>query len=59
MTGERPYKRLLKQQPVCISMGVLLFTTALETQGVRVQHIDWTPPAGGDREMLDLLADLL
>jgi hypothetical protein len=52
-------KRLLAQQPAVVTLGVLLFTTSLEAQGVRVQHVDWTPAAGGDRAMLDLLADLL
>lgn len=59
MSAAPPIKRLLSQKPVAITLGVLLFTTALEVQGVRVQHVDWTPPAGGDKEMLDLLADLL
>ncbi len=32
---------------------------ALEIQGVRVIHVDWSPPAGGDQEMMSLLDRLL
>jgi hypothetical protein len=31
----------------------------LEQQGVEVVQVDWTPPAGGDLEMVDLLDELL
>jgi hypothetical protein len=32
---------------------------ALEQQGIQVIYVEWTPPAGGDQEMIDLLDQLL
>ena len=42
-----------------INIGLLKFSEQLEKQGVKVVQIDWTPPAGGDQELIDLLNDLL
>jgi hypothetical protein len=50
---------LLYGQIVAINVGVQDFGEALEEQGVKVIYIDWTPPAGGDQEMIDLLDQLL
>jgi FdrA protein len=44
---------------VAINVGVQGFGAALENQGVTVIFVNWTPPAGGDQEMLDLLDELL
>ncbi len=41
-----------------INIGVSAFADELEKQGVKVVRVDWKPPAGGDREMLDLLDKL-
>ena len=59
MSASPSVKKLLGERPAVVAMGVLLFTTALEAQGLKTQHVAWTPPAGGDKAMLDLLADLL
>jgi FdrA protein len=45
--------------PVVINLGVKDFAESLVAQGVEVVHVEWTPPAGGDREMIDLLDQLL
>lgn len=50
---------LLQNGPVAINMGIQDFTESLRAQGAEVVHVDWTPPAGGDRELLDLLDQLL
>jgi len=50
---------LLNHGPAVINLGVKDFADSLEAQGVEVVHVDWTPPAGGDREMIDLLDRLL
>lgn len=47
------------QPLIIINIGVRKFAESLLDQEVDVVHIDWTPPAGGDEEMIDLLADLL
>lgn len=50
---------LLKGPILAIIVGVQDFGEALEQQGVEVIYVDWTPPAGGDQTMIDLLDGLL
>ncbi len=50
---------LLTKGPVAINVGVEDFAASLKGQGAEVIQVDWTPPAGGDREMIDLLDKLL
>lgn len=50
---------LLTSSLVVINIGLEKFSTELEKQRVDVLHVDWTPPAGGDHEMIDLLEKLL
>lgn len=49
---------LLDNPLVAINVGVQDFGDALEQQGIEVIYVVWSPPAGGDQEMIDLL-DLL
>ncbi len=56
---ETKIEQLLAQPVVVINLGLSKFTKSLEDQGVDVIQVDWTPPAGGDREMMDLLDELL
>ena len=44
---------------VAINVGIQDFGSALEQQGIQVVYVDWSPPAGGDQEMIDLLDQLL
>jgi hypothetical protein len=41
-----------------INIGVSTFADDLEKQGVKVVRVDWRPPAGGNKEMLDILDKL-
>lgn len=50
---------LLNSPIVAINVGVQDFGEALEQQNVRVIYVDWTPPAGGDQAMINLLDGLL
>jgi hypothetical protein len=50
---------LLQKTITVINIGVHQFADSLEQQGVDVVQIDWVPPAGGDREMVDLLDKIL
>ncbi|MHB8574453.1 MAG: fdrA domain protein [Dehalococcoidia bacterium] len=59
MTERSSVSKLLTGKPVVVALGVRLFTTALEAQQVQVVHVEWRPAAGGDKEMLDLLTELL
>jgi FdrA protein len=52
-------RELLEQGPEVINLGVQEFAESLKAQDVEVVHVDWTPPAGGDREMIELLDQLL
>ena len=44
---------------IAINVGVQDFGEALEAQGVKVIYVEWSPPAGGDQEMIDILDQLL
>lgn len=50
--------QLFEEDLKVINMGLDNFGTNLEEQGYQVVQVDWSPPAGGDEEMADLL-DLL
>jgi hypothetical protein len=51
--------KLLSAPLVAINLGLKQFGLSLEQQKVEVIQVDWTPPAGGDHEMMDLLDELL
>ena len=50
---------LLQSPIVVINLGLEKFAKSLEEQQVDVVQVDWVPPAGGDKEMIDLLDQLL
>jgi hypothetical protein len=50
---------LLQEPIVIINVGLSGFAKSLEEQHVEVVQVDWVPPAGGDKEMIDLLDQLL
>lgn len=56
---ETKIEQLLTQPLVIVNLGLNKFSKSLEEQGVEVIQVDWTPPAGGDKEMMDLLDKLL
>jgi hypothetical protein len=51
--------KLLNEPLVVINLGLKKFAESLEEQDVEVVQVDWTPPAGGDKEMMELLDELL
>jgi hypothetical protein len=53
------FERLLQTPLIVIAMGLRNFGESLKQQEVKVVQVDWTPPAGGDKEMADLLEKLL
>ena len=53
------FDELLDKGPVAVNMGVEDFANSLRTQGAEVIQVEWAPPAGGDREMMELLDQLL
>lgn len=50
---------LLQDPLVVINLGLKKFAESLEKQQVEVIQVDWLPPAGGDKQMMDLLDQLL
>jgi hypothetical protein len=50
---------LLQKPVVVINVGLTKFAQSLEEQDVEVLQVDWVPPAGGDKEMMNLLDQLL
>jgi hypothetical protein len=50
---------LLDKPLVVINIGLKTFAASLEAQKVEVIHVDWIPPAGGDKVMANLLDQLL
>jgi FdrA protein len=54
-----PMDALLNEPLVVVNVGLAGFATSIEEQDVVVVQVDWAPPAGGDREMIDLLDKLL
>lgn len=52
-------EKLFSGPVVAINLGLRTFAASLEKQGVEVVQVEWSPPAGGDQEMIDLLDALL
>lgn len=50
---------MLQKPIVVINLGLKKFAESLEEQKVEVVQVDWIPPAGGDKEMMDLLEQIL
>ena len=50
--------RLLAQPPKVINVGLERFAEDLAAQDVAVQHVQWSPPAGGDARLAELLSKL-
>jgi hypothetical protein len=50
---------LLTKPLIIINIGLDSFAQNLVDQGVDVTRVEWKPPAGGDKEMIALLDQLL
>jgi hypothetical protein len=50
---------LLHTPLIVINLGLKKFAESLDEQHVEVVQVDWVPPAGGDKELMDLLDQLL
>jgi hypothetical protein len=49
---------ILGKEIRAINVGLPSFADDLESQGVKVERVDWKPPAGGDERMMRLLEKL-
>ena len=59
MEPETDVDRLLASPISAINLGVEDFAENLEAQGAQVVHMNWTPPAGGDPEIIAILDKIL
>jgi len=50
--------KLLSEPVNVINVGLEGFAAELKQQDVAVTHVDWSPPAGGDPKIADLLSKL-
>ena len=50
-----PIQNLLDGPVAVVNIGLAQFARTLEGQGVDVVQVDWSPPAGGDKRLIDLL----
>jgi hypothetical protein len=51
-------EKLFASKLKVINVGIESFADALRAQGVALEQVEWRPPAGGDKELADLLAKL-
>lgn len=59
MEPETAVDQLLSAPVTAINLGVEDFAENLETQGAQVLHVNWSPPAGGDPEIISILDKIL
>ncbi|MFZ3079948.1 MAG: hypothetical protein WA109_09690 [Bellilinea sp.] len=59
MKERDPIQSLLTEPLVAINLGLAGFGEAIQDQEAEVALVDWSPPAGGDKELMDLLDQLL
>lgn len=52
-------KDLLRDGPVAVNLGLQAFAKAPQDQGKTVVHVDWSPPPPIEKEMQDILEELL
>ena len=56
--SEAKVKRLLETPLKVVNIGLEGFAAELAQQGVKVVHVNWAPPAGGDPKLASLLSKL-
>ena len=49
---------LLAAPPRVVNVGLELFASDLASQGAKVVHVQWSPPAGGNALLASLLGKL-
>jgi hypothetical protein len=53
------FKQLLEEGPRIINIGLESFYESCKSQNADVIHVDWSPPAGGDKELIKILDKLI
>ena len=52
-------KPFFDEELVAVNIGIKPFYEDLKSQNVRIVHVNWEPPAGGDEEIVALLDKIL
>lgn len=55
MTERDKALALLQGEVRVVNVGLEVFYRALQSQGAKVAHVDWRPPAGGDAKLAGIL----
>jgi len=50
--------KLFSKELKVIDLGLESFHNSLKKQGVEVLHVDWSPPAGGNKRLMKILKKL-
>ncbi len=58
LADSRAIDALLAGLPRVVNIGLEQFATDLAAQGADVVHVDWSPPAAGDKKLGSLLTKL-
>ena len=56
--GDHRPAALLNAEVKVVNVGLESFARELAAGGVQVVHVEWSPPAGGDPALADLLSKL-
>jgi hypothetical protein len=51
-------EKLFGQKLKLINLGIEIFADDLKRQGVETLHVDWRPPAMGDKNLLKILDEI-
>jgi hypothetical protein len=54
-----PIQALLSEPLVVINLGLRGFGESLQEQKVDVVFVDWSPPASGDQDLIEILDQLI
>ena len=57
--SDRERANLLEQPIQVVNIGLRSFADDLVSHGVQVVHVDWVPPARGNRRLANLLSKLM
>jgi len=57
--SDRKKANLLEHPIQVINIGLRSFADDLVSHGVQVVHVDWVPPARGNRRLANLLSKLM
>ena len=56
--SEDKFQKLLSQPLQIVNIGLERFAQELRAQNISVTQVNWSPPAGGDPKLAELLSKL-